>query len=254
MNRGTVPDWDGTDRRDVDAYADFDADDDPGLPPIRPARKPPFLLVWGTNGLTALWAFAILAALVSGPASVVRAWFPDAHGAVRALLYAAAFVFVAGMIAVLSRVERRTRRGWLTAMAGAGLVIAFAGAIPQRRVDRAAAAPRGWPSRTIDGVGMGLVTRWEDRAPVYVVGVRCGAREPDCMAGRGVDVALRLPGGHATASLPPDGFVRLRPGEYRARIHAPADDQVRRRDYLAATDWTARITPALVPPFTDTLP
>ncbi|HEX6039682.1 hypothetical protein [Longimicrobium sp.] len=252
MNRGTVPDWDGTDRRDVYAYADEEYA--PELPPLRPARKPPFLLVWGTNGLTALWAFAVLAALASGPVGAVRAWFPDANGAVRLLLYAAAFVFVAGIIAVLSSVGRRARTWWLRAMAGAALVLLVAGWIPQRRINRAAAAPHPWSSKTIDGVGMGLVTRWDDRSPVYVVGVRCGAGQPDCMADRTVDVALRLPGGHLTATLPPDDFVRLRPGEYRARIHARADDHVRRRDYLAATDWTARTTRERPTLPTDTLP
>jgi hypothetical protein len=244
-----VAEWDGAERRDP--YADFTYD--PDLPPIPPTRRPATGLVWITNALTVAFGAGVVLALVTLPLQIVRGAFPDVHGFIRPALYLAVFVVMSALYALIGPLRKGSRAWWLKVMAGALLLLLVGGWIPQSRINRAAAPPRTWPSKQVEDVGMGLVTRWEDDSPVYVVGVRC-AGTADCISGRSVQVVLRMPGRTASATVPFDGWVRLRAGEYRARVHGIRDDQVRRREYLTATDWTASIDLPAVDPSSDSLP
>jgi hypothetical protein len=246
----SVAEWDGADRRDP--CADFTYD--PDLPPIPPPRRPATGLVWITNALTAAFGIGVALAFLSLPFTVVRGAFPDVHGFIRPVLYLAVFVAMIALYALPGERLKGGRARWLKVLAGALLLLAIGGWMPQSRINRAAAPPRAWPSRQIADVGMGLVTRWKDDSPVYVVGVRCRTGQADCMAGRSVDVELRVPGRTLEVTIPPPYFVRVRPGEYRASIHGIPDDRVRRREYLTANDWTASIHPPAATPDSDSPP
>lgn len=224
--------------------------------PVRAAEKGLIGCSWFVFAVVALVGFLLLFDVLTWPVDVLA---PDARGWMRWMLFAACLVLVISLSAIWrdAAANRRARRGaeagrpvprraLAAALACAALL--FAGWMQQRPVTAQAARQRVWPDTSVDGIRVGLTTRWQGDSVLLALRVACPGAE-DCVSGRSFTVWLDGPLGAPFTGLYPYQFVGDAPGRYHGTGGIkPYGGWYGRREYLATTRWELSVDPYPHPP------